>query len=222
MRAVDYYQLLGVDRRASRETLRQAFRARMLDMHPDLHPGDALAGERTREIVDAYKALSDSKARRAYDTSLAGPEISNLEWSYAEPAISNPLTRSVLLLLVVAVAAVALLWAVKLAAASRVPVYRFQTNEMWVDPEPTRVALLVEPDIRHSMEWYQTVEYQLRRSSPLVTQTTAEVYVRAMQMAQRRGDYAAAYFYRSGLLEIRRARMPDISLTGAKQPLGSS
>lgn len=235
MRAVDYYQLLGVDRCASRETLRQAFRARMLDMHPDLHPGDALASERTREVVNAYKTLSEPRARRSYDTSLSQPEPTSIEWTYAEPAISNPLARSVVLLLVVAVATIALLWAAKLAADSRVPVYRFETNKMWSDTEPTRVALLIEPDIRHSMEWYQTIEYQLRNSNPLVTQTTAEVYDRAMQMARRRGDCASANFYRSALLEIRRARMLDISLTdytkdnpvsvaipGAKQPLGSS
>jgi hypothetical protein len=67
---VDYYQLLGVSRRVSQDSLKRAFRSRLIEVHPDHNPGDALAVERTREIVEAYQVLSHPQTKKFYDMSL--------------------------------------------------------------------------------------------------------------------------------------------------------
>ena len=54
MGQVDYYELLGVGQHVPQETLKRAFRSRLISLHPDQNPGDALAAERTRQIVEAY------------------------------------------------------------------------------------------------------------------------------------------------------------------------
>ena len=72
----DHYQLLGVDRGASREELTQAWRRRALAEHPDRRPGqsgDEAAG-RFRALAQAYHVLSDPGRRAAYDGALGrGP-----------------------------------------------------------------------------------------------------------------------------------------------------
>jgi curved DNA-binding protein CbpA len=65
-----YYIVLGVARDASFEAIRQAFRARARQYHPDAGTGSSV--ERFRQVVDAYETLSDPARRRAYDRSLAG------------------------------------------------------------------------------------------------------------------------------------------------------
>jgi hypothetical protein len=213
VQAEDYYQLLGVNRHASRETLRHAFRTKMLDLHPDLHPNDTLACEQTRQLVDAYKTLNDPKARKSYDNSLARLDIPELDWTYSEYGESGQWARHAVILVFAALAVVLLVWAIRSTADNRLPVYRFQLTELWTDIQPRHVALLVEPSIRDGMEWYQTVEYQVTASSALVAQETTAAYERAIQAAERKGDRVAAQFYRSSLREMRRAQT-----TGA--PLG--
>lgn len=206
MQAEDYYQLLGVNRRASTEKLRHAFRARMLELHPDLHPNDSLACEQTRTLVEAYKTLSDPKARLSYDRSVARPEIQTLDWSYSESEEAAPWLRQALTMLFAAFAMVLLIWAVRTAADTRRPVHKFHLTELWTDLQPQRVALLVDPEIRNGLEWYQTVEYQMSSQSALVSQGTSRVYERAVRAAERRGDRACAQFYRESLSEVRRAQ----------------
>ncbi len=62
----DCYEVLGVDRSASREQIRQAYRRLALKYHPDRNkePG---AAERFKEIAEAYAVLSDDTKRREYD-----------------------------------------------------------------------------------------------------------------------------------------------------------
>lgn len=69
----DYYSLLGVERFASQETLRRAYRSRVLEVHPDHNPSDPAACERTRQIVEAYHVLSDPLRRRVYDLAVYQP-----------------------------------------------------------------------------------------------------------------------------------------------------
>ncbi|MDE2822811.1 MAG: molecular chaperone DnaJ [Chloroflexota bacterium] len=63
----DYYQVLGVDRGASDEEIKKAFRKLAMEYHPDRNK-DAAASERFKEINEAYQVLSDSKKRSSYDT----------------------------------------------------------------------------------------------------------------------------------------------------------
>ena len=63
----DPYQVLGVERNASAERIRQAYRKHAKTSHPDLHPGDKRAEERFKEISAAYDLLGDETKRGQYD-----------------------------------------------------------------------------------------------------------------------------------------------------------
>jgi molecular chaperone DnaJ len=62
----DYYEVLGIDRNATDEEIKRAFRKLAFKYHPD-HNHDDEAGERFKEINEAYEVLSDSDKRAAYD-----------------------------------------------------------------------------------------------------------------------------------------------------------
>jgi molecular chaperone DnaJ len=63
----DYYELLGVARKASAKDIRTAFRKLARKYHPDLNPGDKSAEEKFKQLQEAYDVLSDSKKRQMYD-----------------------------------------------------------------------------------------------------------------------------------------------------------
>jgi len=63
----DYYELLGVSRKAAQKEIRQAYRKLARKHHPDLNPGDKAAEEKFKQIQEAYEVLSDSKKRQTYD-----------------------------------------------------------------------------------------------------------------------------------------------------------
>jgi molecular chaperone DnaJ len=63
----DYYELLGVERKAGAKDIRAAFRKLARKYHPDLNPGDKSAEEKFKQLQEAYDVLSDSKKRQMYD-----------------------------------------------------------------------------------------------------------------------------------------------------------
>lgn len=63
----DYYKILGVDRKASEEDIRKAYRNLAKQYHPDYNPENKGAEERFKEINEAYEVLSDPKKRAHYD-----------------------------------------------------------------------------------------------------------------------------------------------------------
>jgi molecular chaperone DnaJ len=63
----DYYELLGVPRKAGAKEIRSAFRKLARKYHPDLNPGDKSAEEKFKQLQEAYDVLSDNKKRQMYD-----------------------------------------------------------------------------------------------------------------------------------------------------------
>ena len=63
----DYYELLGVPRKATGKDIRTSFRKLARKYHPDLNPGDKSSEEKFKQLQEAYDVLSDSKKRQMYD-----------------------------------------------------------------------------------------------------------------------------------------------------------
>ena len=63
----DYYEVLGVDKKASEDEIKKAYRKIAIKYHPDRNPGDKTAEEKFKEAAEAYSVLSDKQKRQQYD-----------------------------------------------------------------------------------------------------------------------------------------------------------
>jgi molecular chaperone DnaJ len=74
----DYYEVLGVDKSASANDIKKAYRRLAMQYHPDKNPGDKTAEEKFKEAAEAYSVLSDADKKARYDQfgheGMNGPE----------------------------------------------------------------------------------------------------------------------------------------------------
>ena len=63
----DYYEVLDVDRSASAEEIKKAYRKMAVKYHPDKNPGDKQSEENFKEAAEAYEVLSNVEKKRRYD-----------------------------------------------------------------------------------------------------------------------------------------------------------
>src|SRR5688500_391720 len=63
----DYYKVLGLEKSATQDEIRKAFRKLAVKYHPDKNPGDKKAEERFKEVNEANEVLSDPDKRKKYD-----------------------------------------------------------------------------------------------------------------------------------------------------------
>jgi curved DNA-binding protein len=80
----DYYKILGVDRKASADDIRKAYRKLAMQHHPDKNPGDKKAEDKFKEINEAYQVLSDKEKRARYDQ--LGSAYSNFRTEGGRPS----------------------------------------------------------------------------------------------------------------------------------------
>ena len=69
----NYYEILGVDKKATPEEIKSAYRKLAMKYHPDRNQGDEAAAEKFKEVNEAHETLSDQQKRAAYDYELEHP-----------------------------------------------------------------------------------------------------------------------------------------------------
>ena len=63
----DYYEILEVQKNASAEEIKKAYRKMAIKFHPDKNPGDKASEEKFKEAAEAYEVLSDANKKQKYD-----------------------------------------------------------------------------------------------------------------------------------------------------------
>ncbi len=94
-----HYDTLEVSQRASKETIKAAYKSLMQRYHPDRNPGNAEVEELARRINEAYRILSNVEARAAYDLLLATKPLQDFtttkrpanraDWRSNEPSVGE-------------------------------------------------------------------------------------------------------------------------------------
>ena len=74
----NYYDILGVQRNATPDQIKSAYRKLAKQYHPDFHPDDKTCAEKFKEINEANEVLSDENKRKQYDFELDHPGMGSM------------------------------------------------------------------------------------------------------------------------------------------------
>jgi len=85
----NYYDVLGVQRGASQDEIKSAYRKLAKKYHPDFNPGDASAAEKFKEINEANEVLSDDAKRKQYDYELDHPEMQGMGGGFSSSGMGG-------------------------------------------------------------------------------------------------------------------------------------
>lgn len=85
----NYYDILGVSKTATDEEIKAAYRKKVKECHPDLHPDDKDAAEKFKEINEANETLSDKQKRAAYDYELEHPGMGGMGGGFSGQGFSG-------------------------------------------------------------------------------------------------------------------------------------
>ncbi|MCL5104459.1 MAG: J domain-containing protein [Armatimonadetes bacterium] len=195
MKTDDYYQLLGVGRRASQERLRHAFRSRLLLVHPDQNAGDAQATEQTREVVEAYRVLSNPRTRRDYDNSLGVPIPTPAAHAPPTTCRYTTLYRAIIMACFITLAILTAMLISGGAFGNHGPVFTGMLIEQPHSAAPKSFPTLPEPSVMDTMEWYQARAYHLSLGNRWATDQLVRTYSDAARQATQHGDTLRAKFY---------------------------
>lgn len=83
----DYYKILGVDKKASEDDVKKAYRKLAMKYHPDRNPGNKSAEEKFKDINEAYEVLRDTQKRARYDQ--LGESYSSWQQTGGQPGNFN-------------------------------------------------------------------------------------------------------------------------------------
>ena len=78
---MDFYILLGIERGATLNDIKRAYKRLARRYHPDINPGDRLAAAQFRQIAEAYETLSDPDRRHHYDSG-GGSTVSRVDSTF--------------------------------------------------------------------------------------------------------------------------------------------
>ena len=81
----DYYEVLGVEKNASADQIKKAYRALAIKYHPDKNPGDKEAEEKFKEATEAYSVLSDPDKKAKYDQFGHASRSGGQSWTGFQP-----------------------------------------------------------------------------------------------------------------------------------------
>ncbi len=199
----DYYSTLGIGRFASQEEIRRAFHSRILLVHPDRNPADHVAADRTRELIDAYKALTNPQTKSSYDVALAHPAPIVAACRVTESATRFWVTKTIVALVFLAMS-IGLVTGVSDVLANRGRVFRPCLGAIDVSSDaPAPSPVVSSPGVSDFREWYAAEQYQMSLASGNATSNLLRAYSSAADRAFRQGNVEIGQFYTRCIRQIR-------------------